>query len=605
MYFKKLGAWLVGRNDLPQQFRRYKQTVFWLYREVFRRRPGTALLALGTNFLGPVLMGSAMGLLIYFANKMESNTALNFGLGPVQLSLQPREPTDFGIVVVCIGLMMLASGIVIFLANYITIHLTLQIAQDESKSVLMLYGGRPWRRQNPEASPYPKDVLRCAYGIIPLTRAIRPLLRLCQPLSFLLFSLAALLYFNPFLTMILAVVGLPSLFFQYRINYTAAKNQELMGPALRKMQRGITRQLNALALAPRPGRSKGMTSYLDDVYAQENIQELPNRYAIRVLANSKSQAVSSILIAVLSVIIVTHLGFNALTGKTSWSLVLGYILFARIAMMAMRNLLGTITGFARHYPKSRRIYELLTSWPGRTKLHDDYIRIRRKNRENPGDIKSGKLRRGEVLGALSPVPFTRYNTFAWADALAANTNIDKRSLWGAMTCIPDAVNCCPGETLRELCGLPQDLSQEHVRKAGNDLYDEADLSQINVDAIIDEETWRTLPKPFRCHLLLDLGAREGGDIILVEHKVINGAQELFLKDWWAKVANRFVVVRYPKNSKLGIFEEKFVIAMRMDRITAIMSIEWATQNMTLLNDWFSASQAQNIEEDEDELADDD
>ncbi len=602
MYFKKLGAWLVGRNDLPQQFRRYKQTVFWLYREVFRRRPGTALLALATNFVAPVLMGSALSLLIYFANLLESNKTLD--LSPLPLVLQPREPFDFGLMVACLGLLMLSSGLVLLWANQITIRLAVRFAQDESQSVLTLQGARPWRGQDPSPGPYPKDVQRCAAGIIPMARAIRPLLQLFRPLFLLLFSLAALFYFNPWLTLIVILLVLPSLLFQYRINFTAAKNQELMGPALRKMQKGINKQLELLGPAPWPKHSQSLARELQDTYSRSSINELPERYITRVLARAKSQAVSSILIAVLSVIIVTHLGISALGGQISWSLMLGYLAFARIAMTSLRNLLGMVTGFARHYPISRRSFELLSSWPGPRRLQAKELKIRRNHRESPGDLKQYNFQRDEILAALSAVHFTRYNTFAWADALAYKGGIDRQTLWGAMDCIPDATHASPGASLRELLAMPLELPESQIREKATGLDFQADLSQIDVDAVLQKELWETLPLAFRCHLLLDAGARTKGDILLLEHTLLQGAQEAFLKNWWPRVSKRFLLVRYPNISQLGHWGENKVLALRSDRITALMTVQWAKQNRRLLRTWMG--EAKHLEEEEDfELTGDD
>ncbi len=589
-----------GRRDLSRQFQRYAQTIFWLYGSVLRSRPGTTLLALSTNLLGPVLMGGALAFLVYFAGLMESNTPLDTEFLPV--SLDPRDPQIFILVVVISGLTMLVSGLIMFWASCVSIRLATSFARDQSISVLSIDGGRPWRKADPVPGPYPDDVRRCSTGIVVLARAMRPLLQLIQPLVIFLFSMAALIYINPHLTAVMAVIALPSMFFQYRINYSAAKNQEMMGPALRKMQKSIASLLDSLANAP--GISPKTAAMLENAYNQEKIRELPERYVIRILARPKSQLVSSMVIAILAVIIVSWLGAGALKGNIAWSLMLGYVIFARTAMFGFSKLLATVTGFARHYLRARRAYELLTSWPGQKRLDAGVIRLRPSNRNNPGDLKSIHFKRGRVIGALSPVPFTRYNTFAWADALTSE-DVHREHTWGAMACVPDALFSCPGGSLRELLGMDPDLPAQQVRQAAARLEGGTDLSQADVDAVLDADTWKTLPGIFRCHVLLDMGVRAEADIVMVEHRVLKGAGKKYLENWWTRAAHRFVMVRHTNTDHIGSWGEQTLMAMRTDRETALMSADWAKNNAQALNAWFAQAKTSDTGEDDFDPADDD
>jgi len=601
MPLRTIGNWLVGRRDLSAQARRYAQTVLWLYRAVFRFRPWSTAIAIGANVGGTLLKGASLTLLVYFASMLESDTPLI--LERLGIILQPREPGGFAFMVVLIGVLLLAGGIVVFLANRMNIRLAVEFALDRSREVLTLSAGRPSRNIDPVAGPYPKEIDTRAKGVIVIARSIRPLLQLFQPLLLLLICLAALLYIAPFLTALLVLLALPSLLFQYLINYTAAQNQKLMGKAQRKMQKGVTALLDSLALAPKVSKSEA--DVLTAAYTGEEIREYPERFVIRVMAQPKSQAVSDMLITVLAMIIVIYLGISALTGQISWALVVGYVVFARVGMTSLRGLLGTITGFARHYPRARKTYELLTSGPQESVFDQDKFRIRRSDLDSPGDLKRIELQRGDILGVLSPVPFTRYNSYAWADALSAFKNTDRKKLWGAMICIPDARNKHPGGSLRELLILDPGLAAEEVQKALAGLVSGADFdpADIDVDAPLDEQAWKTLPGSLRCHLLLEQGVRSGKDILLIERQILARAEAEYLKKWWtaAEAAGRFVLVRHNKPATLGSFGEKAVLAMRTDRARAIMSPEWAKLNFDALSAWFAAARVTEAEEEEEDL----
>ena len=598
---KKIKVDSNGQKLLTQQFRRYKSTVFWLFREFFRRYPTTVALALTGNFVGPMLMGSALAGMIHLVGRMEKNRPLVIDW--LNLTLDLRQPQNFALMIGVAGLMMLISAIIIFFSNRIIIYLANMFAIEQSRVTLTLGGGRPARNADPEEGPYPRDVSRCARSIVGTARAVRPLLQVFQPFSLFLFSLFALFYINAGLTGVVFLVVLSSLVFQYQINLTAAKNEESLGVASRKMQKEIKTLLDDLAMAPRI--SDSMAKALKKSYDRDAIREFPARYKTRILARPKSQLVSNILVALLAVIIVSFLGIKALNGHMGWSLMLGYIIFARTAMVAMRNLMGTITGFARHYPRSRKANTLLTSWPGPQSFDADMFTVPRNDKESPGDLKSVKFHRGEVLGVLSPVLFTRYNTYAWADVLSPRRRANRENLWGAMVCVPDAIRSCPGASLRELLGLPATVDASAILQAAMDLGNDADLSGVSPDTPLDAGAWKQLPRFFRSHLLLAQAAQTSGDVVLVEHKILKAAQAAYRKTWWEKMAGRYVIVRHQSPATLGAWDEKTVLAMRTDRKTALMSVDWAKEHADTLDQWFAATAPTEGEADDAGMSDED
>ena len=599
---KRAGDRLVGRKDLSAQAKRYVQTVFWLYHSVFSFRPWTTILTVGCNVVGVLLKGAALTTLVYIAHKLESGTPLS--IEQLQITLQPRESEGFVILVLFTGLLLLVGGVVAFLANQWTVRLATNFALAQSRRVLALNAGCPSRNPDPSEGPYPQEINSRAKGVIVVVRAIRPLLQVFRPLLFLLISISALLYMAPFLTFILILVVLPSLLFQYLVNYTAAQNEKLLAKAQRKMQRTIISRLDALAWAPWVGQSEDQA--LSAAYSSENITEYPERFITRTMASPKSQAVSDMLITLLAVIIVISLGVAALKGQISWAMVAGYVVFSRMAMTSLRGLLGTITGFARHYPVVRKLYELLTSPPEESCLDLPGLRIRRSSRTSPGDLRSLRLKRGECLGVVSPVPCTRYNSYAWADALASARNVHRNELWGTMICIPDARRKRPGGSLRELLVLDPEVSAKEVLKAAAELNPESedDMSHIDVDAPLAARTWHSLLEAMRCRLLLAFGAQAHKDILLVEHQVLNCAHPDFVTSWWRQVSDRFVIVRHKGTNTLGRWGEKAYLAMRTDRARALMSSSWIEQNRPALKEWLAQAEERESE-DELSLMDDD
>ena len=570
---------------LFDQFKRYRETIFWLYRNVLRRYPGKMILAQITNFLGPTLMGGSMALLVFFVHKLEKNVPITIKYLP--FTFTPRDPVDFTIVVVTSGLVLLGSGLVTLWSNSINVRLAIQFALDQSRYILALNGGRPFKNSDPSKNPYPKDVQNRSKSIVAMARGIKPLLQVFQPLFQFLFSFAALAYIDFIFTALIFLGVLPSMYFQYVINYKASKNEDRRGPTLKNMQARITSLLDNMAFAPQINQSA--MSFLEKAYAREEITELPEFYINRILARPKSQAISNILTAVLLMGIVSFLGINALQGDITWALMLGYLAFARTGMMALRKLIGTITGFARHYTNTRKTFDLVESWPGQKQFEKNILKIGTADGEvSPGDLKVAKIRRGEVLSVLSPVPLSRFNTYAYADALGSHRSVNKKMLWGAMVCIPDALDSCPGASLRELLNISHSMSKDQVLQKAKKFQNGIVLSHLDVDALLEADTWGQLPIAFRCHLLLDQGARENGDVIIVENSVLASAEEWYRDEWLGKMATRFLIVRHDDSVSIGGWGEGKVLAMRTDRSTALMSVDWMRNKINELNVWFDA-----------------
>jgi hypothetical protein len=212
--------------------------------------------------------------------------------------------------------------------------------------------------------------------------------------------------------------------------------------------------------------------------------------------------------------------------------------------------------------------------------------IRRKNKEKIGNINAIQLHRGQVVGVLSKIPLTRYNLFAYADVIGSDQNIQTQNLWGTMVFVPDTLFDSPGGSLRELLDLKKDVTNELEKREIEKIFQRPDLIKIDMDKVLDEKSWKALPKTFRCHLLLDIGARTEGDILLVEHNVLLCAQGWFIKKWWESIANRFVIVRHTNPETIGEWGEKHAIAIRNDRSTVLMSTGWAKNNTNVLKSWF-------------------
>ena len=143
--------------------------------------------------------------------------------------------------------------------------------------------------------------------------------------------------------------------------------------------------------------------------------------------------------------------------------------------------------------------------------------------------------------------------------------------------------------MRELLNISHSMSKDKVRQKAKKFQNEIVLSHLDVDALLEAETWSQLPIAFRCHLLLDQGARENGDVILVENSVLASAEEWYRDEWLGKMATRFLIVHHNEPVSIGSWGEGKVLAMRTDRSIALMTVDWATQHIDDLTEWLDSA----------------
>lgn len=593
-----LGKRLVGRHDLTRQLGRYRVTVAWVYRSLFRFSRSLTVLAVGAAVAGVTMQGAALALLLYYANLMEEDRPLS--LGPLAIEVASREQTTFLGAMAAVALILLASAGLIFLGNMRTIRLAIDFAAHCSRRTIALENARPPMDQAPSGTPYPGKITGRATGLVGIARGVRPLLRVVNPLMLFAYSLAILVYIDWLLTLIVSLIIAPSMLFQYKVNYLAAQNQKRLGRARERAHKAIAGLLDGLAFAPRLHASE--TARLRAAYDDDRIDELKRRYGFRVAAQPYSQMVSDIIIAVVAVGVAARLGSLALSGAMSWSSFIGFLLFARIALTSLRGVMSAITGFARHYPRVRQTYELLTSMPEPAPLGARTLGIAARGKGAIGDQKSAQIRRGRPIAVVTPVPATRFNAYAFVDGLAGRRSRQNRALRGATICCPDALDRMPGGSIAELLGLTGDADGDSALARLKEANPGARLPVNDVHAPLDHRAWRRIPKGVRAQLLLAQAAGRPADLVIVDDAVLRAAPESAREAWWSAMQDRFIAIRYGDPEAAAAFGERVVVALAEDRQTSLMSPQWAGTNAATVRDWL-ASHA--VEASDDDDTDDD
>lgn len=570
---------LVGRTDLISQFQRYRTTVLWLYKTLFLTDKRSFLLALTTNVVGVTLQGGALSLLILYASRMEAGADLTWG----QYRLATRDPQTFLAVIAVLAILLLLSAAVVFLGNRIIARTALGYAAHSSRRTLGGGGVRPPRDPDPSRNPVPDQIVSQAASLVAVARAVRPLLQVSKPAAMFVYSLAVVVYIDPWMTLFLLLLVTPTLFLQYVVNFRAAQNQERLGEAGQRARRALAELLQGMSLAPRLHDSQ--RERLKQEYEQPRIREFGERFAFRIMAASYSTLISDVVTAVAAGILTAYLGLQALSGELGWSLFLGYLIFARLLLQSLRGAMAAITSFARHYPRVRRLYELLSSSPAPVPFTAGTLRLAGRGKSPVGDRKSANMKRGEPVATVSRVPVSRFNAYAFVDALIGKRSPRNSDLRASCFWVPNALESSPGGSLEELLGRGDGAKACEVRDVLERLgFGNWDPSGF-LEGPLDQSRWMLIPVQLRAHMLLSTARLNQADLILLEEEVLARAKSDFLSDWWQAMSGRFLVIRYEKPGSVGAFGEKVAMGLASDRSVSLMSINWCRAHSTEVNAW--------------------
>lgn len=568
---------LVGRTDVLSQFRRYRATVLWLYKTLVVSDKRRFVLALVANVSGVTLQGGALSLLIFYASRMEAGTALAWG----QLHLETREPQTFLAVIGILALLLLASAGLLFLGNRMMTVAALKCAGYASRQTLAAEGIRPPKDPDPSKQPFPDQVSGRVVSLIAIARAVRPLLQVSNPAVMFIYSVVVVVYINIWVTLLLILLVVPTFFLQYVVNYRAAENQEKFTVANRRANQGLKEILGRMAWAPRLDESQKRALELE--YDKPQIRELSDRFAFRMMASSYSALISDVVTAIAAGIVTAYLGLQALSGELAWSLFLGYLIFARLLLQSLRGVLASITNFARFYPLVRKLYELLTSTYPDASFTSQTLRIVPRGSVRVGNRKAARIKRGEPVAMISPVPVSRFNAYAYVDALVGKRSQSNAALRASCFWVPNALDSPPGGSLGELLGRPDASERWEVQESLEGLgFGGWDPSAV-MGGPLDQDQWARVPRRLRAHILLARSSFTSADLVLLEEEVLREADEDFVSRFWIDMNDRFLVVRYPNAGLAGYFGERLAMAMAADRSLSLMTVAWCQENAADVN----------------------
>lgn len=586
--FDYIGKRLTGRDDFSAQYHRYRETVQWLAGELLKFDSSLTVKSLVYNVLGGVLKAGALAFLIYYAGLME-------GHGDIILlgfSLESRSGFAFYLAMSVALLLLIGGAFAAYAGNRTVNNLSIAFASHCSQRVIASTGKRPADNPHPSLLKYPARVSGSVSGVILMSRSVKRLLQAANPLATLAYSLFVLFYLDARLSLVVMLLALSTLLLQYKVNYQSAQNEKMLLTSRSRGLRKLNRLLANTALTP--SVYPAAAAWLKDEYQHSVLGGFLRYFYQRMMAPAKSALVSDLLLAMLSFIVVIFLGRNALLGEISWAHFIGYLLFARICLLSFRGVLVSITGFARYYLRTRQTYEYLRPVSGTVRPEGAAINIVARGKECIGDRKQVKMRPGKPLLIFSPVPLSRFNLYAFIDALNGGSLKKNNILSAATVCISNGVDSVPGGSLNELLAIPATADRQTVH---NSLQFVGLAADIERQSFMTRKEWRRLPRKTRANILLQNARENAAPVILVDNAVLISSGFDYASSWMAAQTDSLVGVVSRNRQDLQQYDGKFVVFIAQDRSVSIASTGWCKDNLAVISSWFG-DHAANIRADE-------
>jgi hypothetical protein len=588
--FDHIGIRLTGREDLSAQYQRYRETVLWLLGELFRFDRKSTLKSVLFNVLGGVVKAGSLAFLLYYASLMESGGSTTL-LG---YTLEYRSEPVFYLAISIALVLLLSGSFMVYAGNHVVNVLSVAFASRCSQAVIASSGRRPPGNPDPSLSAYPVRVSGNVTGIVRLSRAVKKLLQASNPLAMLVYSLIVIIYLNAMLSLVVMLIALPTLLLQYVVNYQSAQNEKLFDASRTGGLKKLIKLLGNHALTP--GLHAGAVRQLEHEYQHSVIGDFLGSYYQRIMAPTKSALVSDLLLATLSFLLVILLGRNALNGTITWTHFISYLLFARIALLSFRGVLVAVTGFARHYTRTRKVYEYLGTAAEPVQGLNEAIVVTSRGEDCTGDRKQARLQAGRPLMIISPVPLSRFNLYAFADTLAGGSRKPANVLCDSMSCVSSGLHARPGGSLNELLSIPADAGNA---VAGEILQQAGLPADVERDVTLSRRAWRDLPGRARALVLLRGDWSEIADVILVDNELLLTAGPGEAARWLDEHAERKLGIVSRNLQDLDGYEGKFVVLMAQDRSVSLASKVWCESNHAAIEAWFARHAVEAGEDDED------
>lgn len=467
----------IRSHPVVLQFQRYARTLRWLLRDLRGEFGRDWLIAVVAGSAGVLIQGSTIGLVIVFAQRLQSDAVLS-GFGR---ELPSRSPEALMIVAVIVLLALAFSAFLIFLQNRLVIQTGYRYEDVCQERVFLSLGFRPRRAgaQAPELSA-DAEIMRLGSGDAgQVNRAVR--LLMLTPVSVLTFVAATAVMFRVSLLLsllILPIIGI-ALVVIYRLNIRAAAASlrfERDNPDARRQVR-LAFQL----LKETHRRIERNTDFIRELLRGGSAQRVRDANLERILAPMRAMLVANILLASCLALILLYFGLRVLEGSPGqWQYLVAYIAALTYSLNSLKTIATQFTSLNRFYPNVRRVHEFLSAVEQGDAAAVSEFSVLPSGVPGISGLESLEAGPGRIIGLVTAEQVNRYTFPDIVSSLASSASCSAESVLASSSLLVRSSS--------SLGAQAPAIRESHQRALWQDLGTAADL-KAQLD---DPEIWNWL-----------------------------------------------------------------------------------------------------------------
>ena len=575
-------------------FPEYRSAVFWATQDLFRAFPWAMIKLTGFSMLGATLRGAALGGIVKYVSILEKGAPLTLA----GISFAVREGWIILLAVLFLLFIMSLSAWLLYLGRTVLAGLLGDYQAYLLKRTFTLFGavvpGQVAPKSGSEALQFiSKTAAKDAQRMVILVRFLGQAL---PSLTVLMYAFPVIVYLDTVLTVLL--MGLTGLFlpFFYRANIMAYKS-DLMA---RRSGSGANKALIALMEEAKDFQyiSVEQNKAIERSFRRGDLKEKMTSLPVYLRSIARTEFWSNILLSLGICLVLAIQVPAALSGETSWSIVIAYLMFLRLSVNAFKNLMSFLTKFSRFYPAIHRYQNFVQSAQIKLDRHAK-IFIKRAAHGISEHHSEVEVREPIQMALITGIPLSRY-TFPYMVKLGPNS--DNGIFVSPQDCFLSTQGLPQRDgSLRSMLNLPEYFSMQDIARVMSTELLKAVKAAIgdNPDKSAGQARWARLSLPHRAELGIIAAMYSPARVVVLDLDVLLQVPQIRRRCMVDELRARkpLIVISYPEeavqeHSPGSQFGETLcaVVGVTGD-LLALGASEWIAQNRERILDMLAEDQA--------------
>lgn len=566
--------------------REYRTVLFWLLTDAFRNFPWQVVTIGVAAFTGAIMQGAALAAGLYYVYLLEDDHTLEYA----GYELAARDPATLTLVAFGLAVVLALSAVINFYGNYLTAWLVAAYHKLASGRIIELFGVTMPRDENGRVPDKVELGLKqMQSGPAQRTaKMLRFFSRSLRSIVIAAYSIPLLLWLDARMVGILALVGLAFAPLFYRDNIQAAMStmqQQRAAPRARN-------RFGRLIRMTRPWRdlTGEQQEYVQHSLSIGGLKKERDAFRKWLIARARVEMWVFFILAIGLALVLYIMGREALEGILPWAVLIGFVIFLRLAMTSLADIMRTLARFSRFFPFISQYYAVVEA----TRLPDEppgapvvvaaepegVVEEAAVDREQDGEAPSMRLAPGSRLALFTPFTVDRFHfPYAAGPVLQAEGGLR----------IPPR-NCVflgraglfrKAGSMREVLRLPESvdwgelqnrLHPESAAAVGEHLGTELDQPHTAGD-------WKGLPAALRLEMSLAAAAWVDARILVVGRRTLSALDAEHREALLERLAHLLVVVKYAprqlgREERPAYGEPHSAVMANTGRVVALGSSQW-------------------------------